>query len=404
MEATDMTVGRDVRAEGSESGARSRVRVGVIMNGVTGRMGSNQHLVRSILAIRQAGGLELADGRVLWPDPILVGRNRDKVEALATAHGIERWSCDLPACLADPDDAVYFDALPTQMRPDGVYAAIAAGKHVFCEKPIASELHTALDLAHRAKAAGVKHGVVQDKLWLPGLVKLKRLVDSGFLGRLLSVRIEFGYWVFPGDDVPAQRPSWNFRKQDGGGIVLDMFCHWRYLVDGIFGPVRSVVALEATHIPRRTDEEGVPYAADAGDAAYAIMRLDGDVVVQINASWCTRVRRDDLLTVHVDGTEGSAVAGLRDCLTQSRRETPRAVWNPDIPQPIDFFGGWREDSNQDAFENAFKAQWDLFFRHVATDAPFPWNFYEAAKGVQLAELAARSWNERRWMDVPELPG
>ena len=397
-----MTATARAAAGESTSGSGSRVRVGVIMNGVTGRMGTNQHLVRSILAIRDEGGVDLGDGRAAWPDPILVGRSREKLQALAREHGVERWSTDLEACLANPDDAVYFDALATRLRPPCVAAAIAAGKHVYCEKPIATDLGAALDLARRARAAGVENGVVQDKLWLPGPSKLRRLVDQGFFGRLLSVRIEFGYWVFPGDDVPAQRPSWNYRKKDGGGIVLDMFCHWRYLVDGIFGPVRSVVALGSTHLPERVDENGERYVADAEDAACALLTLDDGVVVQIDSSWCTRVRRDDLLTVRVDGTEGSAVAGLRECWTQTRRETPRAIWNPDIPQPLDFFDGWDKVGDEGEVENAFKAQWSLYLRHVVTGEPFPWNFLEAAKGVQLAELAEQSWLERRWVDIPGL--
>lgn len=377
-------------------------RLGIIMNGVTGRMGTNQHLVRSIHAIREQGGVALEDGRVVWPDPILVGRDGDKLRRLAEEHGVERWSTDLERALADPEDSVYFDALTTRLRPATLRAAIAVGKHVYCEKPIASDLATALALAREARAAGVKNGVVQDKLWLPGLRKLKRLVESGFFGRLLSVRMDFGYWVFDGSDGPSQRPSWNYRKADGGGIILDMFCHWRYVVDEIFGPVRSVLALGATHIPERVDERGERYAADAEDAAYAILALDGGLVVQVNSSWCTRVRRDDLLTVHVDGTDGSAVVGLHQCWVQSQRATPRATWNPDIPQPIDFYAGWDEIGDGDHFDNAFKVQWELFLRHVAAGEPFPWDFLQAARGVQLAELAARSWTDRAWRDVPEL--
>jgi len=379
-----------------------RVRVGVIMNGVTGRMGTNQHLVRSILAIREQGGVPLPDGRVAWPDPILVGRDEGKLRQLAAEHGIERWSTDLERCLADPADGVYFDALTTQLRPATVLAAIAAGKHIYCEKPVASDLATALKLGREAQKAGVKNGVVQDKLWLPGLRKLGRLVETGFFGRLLSVRMDFGYWVFDGSEAPSQRPSWNYRKEEGGGIILDMYCHWRYVVNGLFGPIRSVLALEATHIPERVDERGAVYPATADDAAYGILALDDGLVVQINSSWCTRVRRDDLLTVHVDGTEGSAVAGLRECWVQDRASTPRATWNPDLPQPIDFYQGWDKVAENDHFDNAFKVQWELFLGHVVTGGDFPWDFLEAARGVQLAELAERSSRERRWLDVPEL--
>jgi len=399
---------RDVKAaltdtkQGTAADGAQRVRVGVIMNGVTGRMGTNQHLVRSILAIREQGGVPLPDGRVVWPDPILVGRDEGKLRRLAAEHGIERWSTDLERCLADPTDSVYFDALTTQLRPAGVLAAIAAGKHIYCEKPVASDLATALELAREARSAGVKNGVVQDKLWLPGLRKLSRLIEAGFLGRLLSVRMDFGYWVFDGSEAPSQRPSWNYRKEEGGGIVLDMYCHWRYVVNGLFGPIRSVLALEATHIPERVDERGRVYPTTADDAAYGILALDGGLVVQINSSWCTRVRRDDLLTVHVDGTEGSAVAGLRECWVQDRASTPRATWNPDLPQPIDFYQNWDKVAEDDHFDNAFKVQWELFLRHVAAGEDFPWDFLEAARGVQLAELAERSSRERRWLDVPEL--
>jgi predicted dehydrogenase len=372
------------------------------MNGVTGRMGTNQHLVRSILAIREQGGVPLSDGRVAWPDPILVGRDEGKLRQLAAEHGIERWSTDLERCLADPEDSIYFDALTTQLRPATVHKAIAAGKHIYCEKPVASDLATALDLARLARNAGVKNGVVQDKLWLPGLRKLNQLIEAGRLGRLLSVRMDFGYWVFNGFDAPSQRPSWNYRKEEGGGIILDMYCHWRYVVEGLFGPIRSVLALAATHIPERLDEGGKAYQATADDAAYGILALDDGLVVQINSSWNTRVRRDDLLTVHVDGTEGSAVAGLRDCWIQDGASTPRAVWNPDIPQPIDFYQSWDKVAEGELFDNAFKAQWELFLRHVAAGGDFPWDFLQAARGVQLAELAERSSRERRWLDIPVL--
>jgi len=376
--------------------------IGVIMNGVTGRMGTNQHLIRSILAIRAQGGVRCSDGDTIMPDPILVGRNAARVGALAAAHGITRWSTDPAACLADPANEIYFDAQTTARRVAGVTAAIAAGKHVYCEKPISESVSEALELARLAHAAGVKHGVVQDKLFLPGMLKLKRLIDSGFFGRILSVRGEFGYWVFEGDLQPGQRPSWNYRKEDGGGIIVDMLCHWRYVLDNLFGGVRAVSCLGATHIPQRFDEQGRAYAATADDAAYAMFELAGGVVAQINSSWAVRVYRDELFVLQVDGTHGSAVAGLRECRVQHRVATPRPVWNPDVANPIDFRGGWQDVPDNGTFDNAFKVQWELFLRHVAGDGPFRWDFLEAARGVQLAELGVRSWAERRWIDVPEL--
>jgi predicted dehydrogenase len=379
------------------------VRLGIIMNGVTGRMGTNQHLVRSINAIRAQGGVALPDGRRIMPDPILVGRNEAKVAALAKAHGVERWTTDLDAALASRNDAIYFDSASTGLRPHLIRKAIAAGKHIYTEKPLAPTLADAIDLYRRAEAANVRHGVVQDKLWLPGLLKLRMLIDSGFFGRILSVRGEFGYWVFEGDWQPAQRPSWNYRKEDDGGIIVDMLCHWRYVLDNLFGGVRSVMCVGATHIDKRWDESGKVYAATADDAAYATFELRGGVVAQINSSWCTRVRRDDLVTFHVDGTLGSAVAGLTECRVQPRAATPKPVWNPDVPQTIDFYDTWQLVPANRVYDNAFKVEWELFLRHVLDGGPFQWNLLEGAKGVQLAELGMQSWRERRFVDVPPLP-
>jgi predicted dehydrogenase len=379
-------------------------RIGIVMHGVTGRMGMNQHLIRSILEIRRQGGVALADGTRLMPDPLLVGRNAAKVRQLAASLGVERWTTDLEKALRSRDE-VFFDAASTQLRPKLLKRAIAAGKHVYCEKPVATSLKEALELYKAAKKAKIKHGVVQDKLWLPGLLKLAKLRDAGFFGKILSVRGEFGYWVFEGDrehgQPAAQRPSWNYRKRDGGGIILDMLCHWRYVLDNLFGEVRAVSCLGATHIPARWDESGRKYKATADDAAYATFLLKGNVVAHFNSAWTVRVRRDDLLTLQVDGTQGSAVAGLRRCVFQSYQQTPKPVWNPDIPQPIDFFEGWQEVPDENA-DNAFKVQWELFLRHVAGEGKFRWGLLEGAKGVQLAELGLKSWKQKKWLDVPDL--
>ena len=368
-------------------------RLGIIMHGVTGRMGLNQHLVRSILAIRDQGGVALANGDCVMPDPILVGRNADKIAALARRHGVARFTTDLDAALKNPEDTVFFDAATTQMRADLVTRAIEAGKHVYAEKPIADTLDKALAVARLARERGVKNGVVQDKLFLPGLRKIRMLRDSGFFGRIFSVRGEFGYWVFEGDwGQPAQRPSWNYRKAEGGGIILDMLCHWRYVLDDLFGKVQAVSCLGANHISNRVDENGKTYQADVDDAAYATFELDGGVVAHVNSSWCVRPYRDDLVTFQVDGTHGSAVAGLHRCFTQHRINTPRPVWNPDQPQTMTFSEQWDEVPDNMIYENGFKLQWEDFIRHVV----------EGAKGVQLAELGHRSWAERRWIDVPAL--
>ncbi|MEJ8836018.1 Gfo/Idh/MocA family protein [Ramlibacter sp. AN1133] len=381
-------------------------RLGIIMHGVTGRMGMNQHLIRSIVAIRNQGGVTLSNGDRVMPDPILIGRNAEKIEALARSQGITRWGTDLDAALASKEDTVFFDAGTTQMRPTLLAKALRAGKHVYCEKPIATTLGEAVEIAKMAEKSGLKHGAVQDKLFLPGLRKLDMLRRAGFFGRMLSLRLEFGYWVFEGDLQPIQRPSWNYRAEDGGGMILDMMCHWRYVLDNLFGQVKSISCLGATHIPERWDENGNKYRATADDAAYAIAELvgqDGEpVIAQLNMSWATRVNREDLVTFHVDGTHGSAVATLTECKAQSRVNTPRPVWNPDVRQTMKFTEQWQEVPDTQVFDNGFKIQWEEFIRHVVENAPYKWTLPEGAKGVQLVEAALQSWKERRFVDVPPL--
>ncbi|PRX70161.1 putative dehydrogenase [Nonomuraea fuscirosea] len=376
--------------------------IGVVMNGVTGRMGYRQHLVRSVLAINEQGGVTLSDGSRVKLRPVLVGRNADKLSDIATKHDIPDFTTDLDAALAADDNLIYFDAQVTSARVKAVLKAIEAGKHIYAEKPTAESTQEALALAEAAAAKGVKNGVVQDKLFLPGLLKLKRLIDGGFFGRILSVRGEFGYWVFEGDWQEAQRPSWNYRAEDGGGIVLDMFPHWHYVLENLFGRVRSVYAQAVTHIPERVDEQGVTYQATADDAAYGIFDLEGGIVAQINSSWAVRVNRDELVEFQVDGTHGSAVAGLRNCRAQHRSATPKPVWNPDLPATARFRDGWQEVPDNAEFDNGFKIQWEAFIRHVLEDAPFPNDFASGARGVQLAELGLRSNAEGRRIEVPQL--
>ena len=380
----------------------SRRSIGIVLNGVTGRMGYRQHLVRSLLAIREDGGLPLPDGTVLWPEPVLVGRNEAKLADIAAKHGLSDWTTDLHAALARDDVEIYFDALTTQRREKAIKSAIDAGKHIYTEKPLAMDIVGAMDLSRAATAAGVRNGVVADKIFLPGLRKLKRLIDGGFFGRVLSVRAEFGYWVFEGDWQRAQRPSWNYRAEDGGGVALDMFPHWHYVLENLFGPVRAVQATIRTHIPKRWDENDEEYTATADDAAYAIFELDGGVIAQFNSSWCVRVFRDELVEFQVDGTHGSAVAGLRRCRAQSRAATPMPVWNPDAPPNVDARGDWAEVPDNEQFDNGFRVQWEHFLRHVYADEPFPWDFAAAARGVQLAELGLRAAREGRRIEIPEL--
>ena len=376
--------------------------ISVALNGVTGRMGYRQHLVRSLLSIREQGGIRLDDGTTVYPEPILVGRSEERLRSIAERHGLARWTTSLDEVLADPSVEVYFDTQVTSAREASLMKAIKAGKHVYTEKPVAESLDGALRLARAAQAAGIVHGVVHDKLFLPGVIKLRRLVSDGFFGRVLSVRLEFGYWVFEGDGIPAQRPSWNYRAADGGGIVLDMFPHWQYLLTDLFGPVTALYARTATHVPRRWDESGRPYDATADDAAYAVLEFAGGAVASVNSSWTVRVNRRELLELQVDGTHGSAVAGLRHCAVQHRVSTPLPVWNPDLPDPIDYQSQWTDVPDNMTFDNGFKAEWELFLKSAAEGRPFPWDLVEGAKGVQLAGLAVQSSAEGRRLVVPSL--
>ncbi|MCB9076852.1 MAG: Gfo/Idh/MocA family oxidoreductase [Anaerolineaceae bacterium] len=376
--------------------------IGIIMNGVTGRMGTNQHLIRSIVAIRQQGGVKISADEVIMPDPVLVGRNANKLKALVEAHGLSRYSTDLDNCLSDARNQIYFDSQLTNLRVDAVRKAIAARKSLYCEKPTATNTADALGLYQEAREVGLKNGVVQDKLFLPGLMKLKYLIDAGYFGRILSVRGEFGYWVFDGFGQPTQRPSWNYKKEEGGGMLLDMFPHWQYVIENLFGSIKAVSCLGATHIDKRVDENGHEYPCTADDAAYATFELHNGVICQFNSSWSVRVRRDDLFTMQVDGTRGSAVAGLRDCVIQHDSFTPKPLWNPDIDSPINFFETWQRVPTNQVYDNAFKVQWEMFLEHVVKDTPFPWTLLEGAKGVQLAEMGLKSWEDRCWVDLPEL--
>ncbi len=387
-------------------------RVGIILNGVTGRMGTNQHLARSISKIIKQGGIQVGNDLIIMPDPILTGRRDYALKKLAETYGMEargeayQYTTDVQGALDGKygDYEIFFDASGTLQRARFIEMAVAAGKAIYCEKPTAVETREAVRLAKLVDDAGLKNGVVQDKLWLPGFRKLKMLKELGFFGKILSVRGEFGYWVFTGVDLdqPAQRPSWNYRAEDGGGMMIDMFCHWRYVIDNVFGPVKSLVAYGSTDVDKRRRETGEVFDATADDSAYAMFLLEDGTMAQFNSSWCTRVRRDDLLTIQVDGTKGSAVAGLRDVVVQSAAETPKPVWNPDIKQPIDFYEGWTSVPDNIDYENAFKIQWEDFIKHVVLDTEWRYSLMEGAKGVQLAELGMESWRERRWVDVPAL--
>jgi predicted dehydrogenase len=378
----------------------SDIRIGVIINGATGRMGTVQHM-GNLLAIAAEGGLPLANGDRLIPELLLVGRDAGKLSALAAAHGGQRWTTDLAEALAGPD-TIFMDCAATGGRPARVKQAIAAGKPIFIEKPTAPAVEEAMELARLADRAGLKHGVIQDKLFLPGYGKLLALGKTGFFGRILSVKIDAGSWIFDGTERECQRPSWNYRKADGGGLALDMMAHWRYMIDRIASPITGVFALMNTAIPERVDEQGRRYKVDAEDTNYALIRLENGAIGTICNTWAARPRRDDTMVVQIDGTNGSAVAGRWQCFTQSAAETPEAFIKAARPGGVDLMADWTEVPDVPGLKPPFRQCWENYLRHVAEGAPYLPTLVEGAKAVQLADLAYRSVAEQRWMDVPQL--
>jgi predicted dehydrogenase len=396
MDSLDCVTGTQQRGR-----ALAVQRIGIIVNGATGGLATGQHL-RGLLQIRKDGGLPLRNGVRLMPDPVLVGRNAGKLAQLCWSTGLERWTTDLDTALASRSETLFFDAGVTGQRVEAVSKAIAAGKHVYCEKPIAGSLEQALAIVREAEAAGIKHGTVQDKLFLPGFRKLALLKASNYFGRVLEVRLEFGRWIFDGTTQETQRPSWNYRKADGGGLILDMFPHWRYMIDHLVAPIRAVSATSRIQIRRRVNEEGHAYDVDVEDAVFAQLELEGGIIASVNSSWATRIRRDDVITLQIDGIRGSALAGPHDCWVQPDVSTPKPVLSVDARQPHSFFEHWLKMPDNPVTTNSYRSGWELFLRHVAEDGPFPSPLIEGAKGVQFAELAYQSHRERRWIDVPAL--
>jgi len=378
----------------------ANIPIGVIINGATGRMGTTQHMAH-LLAIAKEGGLKLKNGDRLIPELTVVGRNADSIKALAAAHGVKRATTNLDEALAGPD-RIFMDCSATGGRPERVRKAIAAGKHIHIEKPTAPTVEEAMELARLANKAGLKHGVIQDKLYLPGYAKLLFVKNSGFFGRILSVRVDAGSWIFDGTTQECQRPSWNYRKKDGGGLALDMMAHWRYMIDRLVSPITAVSALMDTAIPERVDEQGQRYKVDAEDTVYAMLRTRDGAIGQITNSWASRPRRADTMMVHIDGTNGSASAGRFQCFTQAAVNTPEAFIKAARPGGVDLQAHWEEVPDTIDLLPPFRQLWESFLRHVAEDAPLVPTLVEGAKAVQLADLAYKSVAERRWIDVPEL--
>ena len=374
--------------------------IGIIVHGATGRIASTQHLANALAPIINEGGLALGDDRVL-PRLLLVRRDEGRVAALARAHNIADWTTDIDAALASRDHAIFFDAAATGQRVATLERAIAAGKHVYCEKPLAPTLAEANALFHRARERGLRHGVVEDKIYLPGLRKLGALARGGTLGRIVGFRLEFGWWVFDGSDRPSQRPSWNYRA-GGGGLVLDMYPHWRYVIEGIVGRILRVASSQWTAIPDRVDETGAPYKVAVEDSATTLIELEGGAFGTIMSSWATRVRRDDLLTLQIDGTGGSAIAGLHRCYFQPAAATPTiAHFSVMTDIAADYRSDWSEAPALPSYCNPYRVGWEEFLRHVLRDAPFASDFSAGARDVAFAEACHRSMRERGWITMPE---
>ena len=375
--------------------------IGIILNGATGRICSTQHLANALIPMRAEGGLPVGDDMLL-PRLLLAGRNAERLAAVATTHAVADWTTDLDAALSDPAYAIFFDAAATHQRAGVLAKAIAAGKHIYSEKPVAPTVAEGLALLQQAQMRGLKHGAVEDKIHLPGLQKLAQLTGNGELGRIVGFRLEFGWWVFDGIEQPSQRPSWNYRA-GGGGLILDMYPHWRYVIEAIVGPMARVASASWTATPERGDEAGRRYAVDVEDSATTLVELADGAFGTILSSWATRVRRDDLLTLQVDGTKGSALAGLHRCHVQSSAQTP-AVAHFSVMKDIgaDYRAGWTEAPALPSYRNPYRTSWEHFLRHVAAGAPLPSSFAAGIRDVAFAEACHRSMAERRWIDLPPL--
>jgi predicted dehydrogenase len=375
--------------------------IGIILNGATGRICSTQHVANALVPIRDEGGLAAGGDRIV-PRLMLVGRNAESVAAVAQRYGAE-WTTDLAKALADPAFTVFFDAAATSQRQSALKRAIAAGKHIYAEKPVALTVDAGLELLSAIKARGLKACAVEDKLGLPGLQKLSRVVASGALGRIAGFRIEFGWWVFDGTEVPSQRPSWNYRKKDGGGLILDMYPHWRYVIENTLGPIRRVVTALSTATPERIDERGERYRVDVEDSASTLVELKNGATGTILASWATRVRRDDLLTFQIDGSKASVLAGLHRCWTTTNAETPRtAHFSIATDLNVDYRANWHEIEDAGPFKNSYRIGWENFFRHVVTGATMQADFAAGLRDVQFAEACYRSVKDGTWIDLAAL--
>lgn len=378
--------------------------LGIILHGATGGVCSFQHLRNALVPIIAEGGLDVGGEKIL-PRLLLVGRNRERLARVAAENGGLEWTDDLSAALANADYPVFFEAAATHLRLDALRRAIAAGKHIYAEKPVAPTVREGVALLRAAQARGVKHGAVEDKLFLPGFRKLRQVVEDGFLGRVIGFQIAFGWWVFDGIGAESQRPSWNYREEAGGGLILDMHPHWRYVIEGVLGPIARVAALAWTGQTERADEAGGRFSVDVEDNAHTLLELESGARGAIFSSWSTRVRRDDLVTFQVDGTGGTAVAGLRRCWKQAAGETPAVRGflmgrDPDaMDVSVDYRAGWEEEPDCYPYKNPYRFGWEGFIRHVAGDAPFSADLSAGVRDVQLAEACLRSAREGGWVDM-----
>ena len=374
--------------------------IGIIVNGATGRIGGTQHLANALAPIRDEGGLPAGNDRIV-PRLLLAGRDAARVEAAAKKHNAA-WTTDLGKALADPDYSVFFDAAATHQREAMLERAIVAGKHIYSEKPVALSVERGVALLRAAQARGVKHGAVEDKLGLPGLQKLTHVVKSGALGRIAGFRVEFGWWVFDGTEVPCQRPSWNYTRVGGGGLILDMYPHFRYMIENLLGPIRRVVCALSTATPERIDEHGARYAVDVEDTASTIVELESGATGTILSSWATRVRRDDLLTFQIDGTQGSANAGLHRCYVQTGAQTPHtAHFSVATDLNIDYRVKWTEVHDGVSPTNPYRVGWENFLRHVGTGAPMPADLAAGIRDVQFAQACYQSMKDAKWIDLAQ---